>query len=158
MRKRDFTKLGRLRNRISVGTRFKHGDVRSRLSQNEATVDWYFKEGAPWNSSISDAARHVLLCLYTMGERTSAYDLDPAFLVFHAATARKYNRKSASGDFQRALQELDGGFLTYSSGAILYLNPSIRDFVATVIGRESELIIDLVRQQNSSESLVFNLY
>jgi hypothetical protein len=97
-----------------------------------------------FRNPISDAARHVLLCLYTMGERTSSYDLDPAFTVFHAATARKYNRKSASGDFQRALQELDGGFLTYSSGAISYLNPSIRDFVATVIRRESELVIDLV--------------
>jgi hypothetical protein len=97
-----------------------------------------------FRNQISDAARHVVLCLYTMGERTSAYDLDPAFLEFHRASARKYNRQFASGDFRRALQELDGGFLKYSSGAISYLNPSIRDFVASVIRRDHELVVDLV--------------
>jgi hypothetical protein len=97
-----------------------------------------------FRNQISDAARSVLLCLYTMGERTSAYDLDPAFVEFHRASARKYNRKFASGDFRRALQELEGGFLTYSSGAIEYLNPSIRDFVASVIRKDSELVTDLI--------------
>jgi hypothetical protein len=97
-----------------------------------------------FRNQISDAARHMLLSLYTMGERTSAFDLEPAFLEFHRASTRKYNRKLAAGDFRRALQELDGGFLTYDSGAVSYLNPSIRDFVSTVLRRDSEIIADMV--------------
>jgi hypothetical protein len=97
-----------------------------------------------FRNQISDAARHVLLSLYTMGERTNALDLEPVFWEFHRTSSRKYNHKLAPGDFRRALQELDGGFLAYDSGAVTYLNPSIRDFVSTVLRRDSEIITDLV--------------
>jgi hypothetical protein len=36
---------------VAVGKWFKPGDVRSSLSHYEATVNWIFTEGAPWNSS-----------------------------------------------------------------------------------------------------------
>jgi hypothetical protein len=108
------------------------------LDSPESIWDFAFR------NQISDAARHVLLSLYTMGERINAHDLDPAFVVFHRASSNKYNRKCASGDFRRALQELDGGFLNYSAGTISYLNPSIRDYVASVIRRDQELVSDLI--------------
>ena len=42
------------------------------------------------------------------------------------------------------LQELDGAFLSYKSGHASYLNPSIREFVATVISEERDTVEDLL--------------
>jgi hypothetical protein len=95
-------------------------------------------------NQISDAARHVLLCLYALGERTNAIDLEPAFLDFHRANSVKYSLKIAPGDFRRALQELEGSFLAYSSGVVRFLNPSIREFIASLICSEREIVQDLL--------------
>lgn len=97
-----------------------------------------------YRNQISDSGRHILLSLYTIGERNNAIDLEPAFLALHRANAEKYNHRTAPGDFRRALQELDGGFLTFSSGAVSFLNPSIREFVASVICAEREVVQDLL--------------
>ena len=47
-------------------------------------------------------------------------------------------------DFRSALQELEGSFLNYNAGTAAFLNPSVRDFIGTVIERDGELAADLV--------------
>jgi len=97
-----------------------------------------------FRQQISDAARHALLCLYTLGAWTDVIDLEPAFIALHRHSAAKYNHRIAAGDFRAALQELDGAFLTYSSGHAGYLNPSVGEFVASVIFKEREMVEDLL--------------
>lgn len=99
---------------------------------------------AAYHNQISNTARHVLLCLNSLGDRAKTIDLEPAFLVFHRACSMKYNFPIAPGDFRRGLQELDGSFLSYDSGVARFLNPSIRDFVASVILNEREIVQDLL--------------
>lgn len=60
-------------------------------------------------------------------------DLEPVFIALHRYSAARYNHQIRPGDFRRALQELDGAFLSYNRGHASYLNPSVRDFVASVI-------------------------
>lgn len=98
-----------------------------------------------FQKQISDAARHLLLCFYTMGEQIETKDLEPAFVSFHRYSASKYQQRIAPGDFLRSLKELDGAFLSYSSDQVSYLNPSIREFIASVISSDHDIAEDLLR-------------
>lgn len=97
-----------------------------------------------FHHQISDAARNVLLCFNTFGGWTDTVDLEPAFIALHRHNAAKYHHRIRAGDFHRALQELEGAFLSYSKGYASYLNPSVREFVASVIANERETVEDLV--------------
>jgi hypothetical protein len=96
-----------------------------------------------FQNQISDAARHTLLCLYTLGEGVAVRDLEPAFASLHHYSGAKYQHRSSPEDFRSSLRELDGAFLSYASGNANYLNPSIRDFIASVICNNVEIADDL---------------
>jgi hypothetical protein len=97
-----------------------------------------------FSKQISQAARDVLLGFYTLGEWVSISDLEPVFRSLHQHRATRYNQPIAPGDFRNALQELDGAFLSYSSGHGSYLNPSIREFIAGIISGDRDTAEDLV--------------
>lgn len=97
-----------------------------------------------FRNQLSVAARDILLTFYTLGEYTDIVDLDPAFRSLHRHRAAKYNHSINPGDFRCGLQELDGAFLSYRSGYASYLNPSIREFVASVICEERDTAEDLL--------------
>jgi hypothetical protein len=97
-----------------------------------------------FRNQLSDAARDILLSFYTLGEYTDIVDLDPAFRALHRHRGAKYQHAINPGDFRNALQELDGAFLSYRSGHASYLNPSIREFVATVISEERDTAEDIL--------------
>lgn len=103
---------------------------------------------------ISDAARHVLLSFNTLGEWTDTVDIEPAFIALHRYNAAKYHHRIRAGDFYRALRELDGAFLSYSKRYVSYLNPSVRDFVASVITNERETTEDLINSAARFEQIV----
>src|SRR6202030_4844593 len=46
-----------------------------------------------FRTQISDAARHVLLCFYTLGEWIDIANLEPAFISLHRYSASKYNQR-----------------------------------------------------------------
>ncbi|MDE2253403.1 MAG: restriction endonuclease [Betaproteobacteria bacterium] len=96
-----------------------------------------------FDTQISDAGRDLLLTLYCLGEWTDVVDLEPAFDALHLGNSERYNRPRGPGDFRAALQELDGAFLSYSSGHAEFINPSIRDFVAGVICRTPVIAFDI---------------
>lgn len=98
-----------------------------------------------FRNQISNAARDILLSLYTLGTFANVIDLEPAFRSLHRHRAQKYNRPIAPGDFRSALQELDGAFLAYSAGRADYLNPSIREFVGSVICEDRDTAEDLLK-------------
>ena len=97
-----------------------------------------------YRNQLSGSARHVLLSFFTLGEYTDIGDLEPAFRSLHRHCAEKYHQPIGPEDFRNALKELDGAFLKYSSGHASYLNPSIREFVASVIAGSREIIEDLL--------------
>jgi hypothetical protein len=85
-----------------------------------------------FNQQISEAARNVILTMCSAG-MTSAVELEPLFDSLHADKALKYNFKISSADFRNALREVDGAFLRYSGGYVLFLNPSIKEYVAALV-------------------------
>lgn len=97
-----------------------------------------------FNHQISDAARHVLISFYTLGQWVETSRVEPAFLALHHHAAQKYNRPIWSRDFRHALQELDGAFLTYRTGYASFINPSVRDFLGLTISGDPELARDVI--------------
>ena len=97
-----------------------------------------------FKNQISDAARDVLLAFYTLGEWVNVGEIEPAFRSLHRYKTTRYNRPSGPGEFRDALRELDGAFLTYGSGYASYLNPSIREFIASLISDDRDTAEDLL--------------
>jgi hypothetical protein len=97
-----------------------------------------------FSNQISEAARSMLLCLYTTGELREQVDFEPEFQAVHTLGSRKYNFRTSPVDFRNALRELDGGFLSFSRGHISFLNPSVKDYVAGVIATQPQVVEDLL--------------
>ena len=97
-----------------------------------------------FNHQISHAARHLLLVLYTVEHWIVRGNLEPAFVAFRRHCAGKYNESVVADEFRRALQELDGAFLSYNRGNVRFLNPAIREFVASVITGDRSTAEDLL--------------
>ena len=107
-----------------------------------------------FNNQISDAARHVLLTFSTLGGWADTADLEPAFIALHRHSAAKYHQQIRPGDFKQALQELEGAFLSYSRGYASYLNPSVRDFVASVIINQRDMVEDILNSAARFKQIV----
>ncbi len=107
-----------------------------------------------FHNQISGAARHVLLSFNTFGGWSDTVDLEPAFIALHRYSAAKYHQQIRAGDFHRALQELEGAFLSYSKGYASFLNPSVRDFVASMISNEREIAEDLLNSAARFKQIV----
>lgn len=97
-----------------------------------------------FETQISDAARNLLLTLYSLGDWVDVIDLEPAFEALHRGACDRYHLSRNAGDFRLALQELDGAFLSYHSGHVKFLNPSIRDFTAGVLCRTPTVALDIL--------------
>jgi hypothetical protein len=97
-----------------------------------------------FRNQISNAARHLLLGFYTLGDWTNVVDLEPVFTSLYRFRATKYNWSIAPEDFHNALQELDGAFLSYRSERARYLNPSIGEFVASLVAGKRDTAEDLL--------------
>lgn len=97
-----------------------------------------------FSNQISNAAQHVMLVLYTVGQWVETIDLEPAFASFRRHCAAKYNERTVAGEFRMALQELDGAFLSFTSNHASFLNPSVREFVASVVTSDRDTVIDLL--------------
>lgn len=98
-----------------------------------------------FKNQISAAARHLILAFYTAGSGTETQDLESIFISFHRYSTSKYQQPVAPGDFRNSLKELDGAFFSYRSDHVTYLNPSIREFAASVISSDHNIAEDLLR-------------
>lgn len=107
-----------------------------------------------FENQISSAARHLLLVLYTLGHWIGGGNLELAFDAFRQHCAGKYNEYIAVGEFRRTLQELDGAFLSYDQGHVSFLNPAIREFIASVIMEDRSVAEDLLTSAIRFEQVI----
>lgn len=98
-----------------------------------------------FDHELSQAARDILVALYSFTYRAYVDDLERCFNTLHATSVRRLNERTTTGAFRSGMKELDGSFLTVSSqGEVKFINPSIADFVATVLRDDSQLILDVI--------------
>lgn len=92
---------------------------------------------------ISPAARNLLVVLFSLGHDALLTELETAWTAFQRHCARKYNFAMQPDAYRHALKELDGAFLRYRDGHAFFLNPSVRDFLKTVVATSTDRIEDI---------------
>ena len=112
--------------------------IRSLLENPQALWSYAF------NSQISHAARGVLLALYSYGEHCQLRDLETVGKPLIAHTSKKYNKPNDPRDYSNALKEIDNAFVSYKRAHVEFINPSIRDMIASEIRDCPDLSIDII--------------
>jgi hypothetical protein len=98
-----------------------------------------------FRNQISEPARALLFTVYSLSEySTDALDLEFPFKSLRRHQSAKYHWSTAPREFRDALEEMDGAFLSYYSGAVGFLNPSIREFIGSLIAKEPEVVRDII--------------
>lgn len=97
-----------------------------------------------FEKQISEASRNFLLVLGLQGDFANVLDLQPAWEKLHRHSAVKYNFAMKPHEFRRALQDLEGSFVTLHSYGVAFSNPSIRDFMQLIIRQSDTIAEDLV--------------
>jgi len=100
---------------------------------------------------LSEAARHLMLLMGVLPSEVTVPDLELAFQAFFHQRKVRFGFPTSSGDFEKAIRELDGNFIkTGQYGSDLFVtfhNPSVEDYVRRYIREEQPargIIVDLI--------------
>ena len=98
-----------------------------------------------YERQISDAARSLLLTLYSLGGRTNLVSLEQNFARLHEGRCTTYNYRRNPEDFRDSLRELSQAFVTLGPGSrIQVLDPSILDLLNSVVRDVPQNALDIV--------------
>ncbi len=98
-----------------------------------------------YEEELSDAARSLLLTLWSFEGRVHQGLLDHAFLKLHAFRAKKYGFERTPQDFNRGFKEISSGFVKKSGrDTIEVVDPSVLDLIGSVLLETPENVIDLL--------------
>jgi hypothetical protein len=106
-----------------------------------------------FEQEISEAARSLLLVLYSLGCDTPLERLQPAWAFLHQHRVKRYNFRAAPEDWRGALQELEGGFLSLLPGKVVFANPSVKDFLEWVYCTHADHMVDLLASVHIFEQI-----
>ena len=96
-----------------------------------------------YEEQISDAARTVLLALYTCSGSSFSAPLERAFLALHSLRASRYGFKTHPSDWRRALGEINGSFVRPGE-KIEVVDPSVLDMFNTVVRQDTPNALDMI--------------
>lgn len=103
-----------------------------------------------YKEQISDAARSLLLALFSLGGNVSGKILERAFVTLHRVRANAYNFRTRPEDFRTALRELAGSFIRPTSlHSFDVVDPSVLDLLNTVIRETPDNAIDMMMGASS---------
>ena len=98
-----------------------------------------------YHEETSDAARSMLLTVFSLGGKVDSRNLRAAFYSLHRAQAGKYGFSTRPEDFRSALREIAGSFIKPSgTNTVEFLDPSLLDLMNSVVRDEPENAIDIV--------------
>ena len=107
---------------------------------------------------LTNAARHLLLALVTCKGPVYASDLKKIFESFWIHRSSKYGFQRNPNDFRQSLDELEGNFIQIQiakeGNVIDTHNPSVLDFIQTVLIEESETIDHILESSIFFEQIV----
>lgn len=96
-----------------------------------------------YENQISDAARSVLLSIYTFNGRCSPYLLELAFRALHNLRSQRYGFKTDPADWRRSLSELSGSFIR-AGPVIEVIDPSVLDMLNSVLRQDTLNTLDMI--------------
>lgn len=96
-----------------------------------------------YEQQISDAARSVLLALYTHNGKCAQDLLERAFLALNAQRAKRYGFRTTPADWRTALSELHGAFIRPGS-QIEVIDPSVLDMLNATVRQDVQNALDMI--------------
>ncbi len=96
-----------------------------------------------YEKQISDAARSVLLALYSYGSKRGSVLLQVAFEKLHGLRGARYGFRTDPSDWRHAVRELNGSFVR-SGSEIEVLDPSVTDVLNTLVQQDPANAIDII--------------
>jgi hypothetical protein len=115
-----------------------------------------------FEQQISEAARSVLLALYSLGGSAPLDRLEETWRVLHQERAAKHHWRTAAEDWRRSLQDLEGGFIVFQTPSVhwglpqkaSFVNPSVKDFLDVTLIADTEHLDDVLSAASSFEQIV----
>lgn len=108
---------------------------------NDPSEIWHYA----YENQISDAARSLLLALFSMGGKAGITLLEPSFKALHKVRAEHYGYQRRPEDFKVALRELTDGFIRMASAhSIEVVDPSVLDLLNSVVRGATDNAIDII--------------
>lgn len=111
----------------------------------------------PFNKQISKAAQNILLSLLTHNGFADAKCLQITFEGVHQEICNKYNYSFSCTDYNTAVEEMLGSFISTQEHNIIYNNPSVKDFIENWIFENSNIFMDIFKSARFLKQLS-NLY
>ncbi len=97
-----------------------------------------------YRKQLSEAARSLLLALFSYDGRVGAARLEAAFRVLHRKRAERNHFKTAAEDYRDATAELANAFIRPAGlSAVEVIDPSVLDLLNTVVSQNPDNAIDL---------------
>jgi hypothetical protein len=99
-----------------------------------------------YEQEISEAARSLLLAIFSLGGKASARVLKSSFTDLHGERARTYGFSTRPEDFRSAFREVAGAFLkpmAFGDG-VEVVDPSVLDLLNMVVRESPENAVDIV--------------
>lgn len=96
-----------------------------------------------YEQQISEAARSMLLTLYTYSGKCGPALLERAFHSLHFVRAQRYGFKTGPADSRRALAELHGSFIR-PGNQIEVIDPSVLDMLNAVVKQDAPNALDMI--------------
>ncbi|MEQ8393729.1 MAG: restriction endonuclease [Gammaproteobacteria bacterium] len=96
-----------------------------------------------YEQQISNAARSVLLALYSYGGKCGPALLERSFRALHALRAQRYGFNTEPSDWRRALAELNGSFIR-PGNQIEVIDPSVLDMLNAVVRQDTPNALDMI--------------
>ncbi|MCX5493872.1 ATP-binding protein [Kaistia dalseonensis] len=84
----------------------------------------------PFRKHIPRTCQHLLLTLFFCGEFWVPIDtLSVNYAAYHAALNAHFGTAHDPKDFEESLRILEGGFVKISGRSVMFVNPSVRDYL-----------------------------
>lgn len=96
-----------------------------------------------YERQISDAARSLLLALYTYNGKCGQALLERAFLALNALRSKRYGFGTSPSDWRSALSELHGAFIRPGS-QIEVIDPSVLDMLNSTVRQDVQNALDMI--------------
>lgn len=101
-----------------------------------------------YDLEINEAARSLLLALFTLSGSAALGRLSEAFVTLHEGRAKRYGFVTRPDDLQQALRALDGSFLAAGAGSgqsVKFFDPSLGDLMTSVVRQAPQNAVDVLR-------------
>jgi hypothetical protein len=97
-----------------------------------------------YQQELSQAARDILMARHSLSYGAFTDDVERLFRDLHARSIARSNLRSGPAAWRSGLKELEGSFINIGRQETDFINPSVRDFLSTILDEDPVIALDIV--------------